>query len=366
MVLDEEFEMGSVGPDDDDEPGESTIAFIPKQQQQQSSTEAQVVNAIASSRRLSNAFDVMENDTKLSYLIEDILPDSGLIYFGGLSGTGKTILAIQLVADIILGRPCMTWRLGDAVTDDIKTIMFSLEMNELELGERLRHMYPNLTDDQKKVFQERFITYSEPAPFKLWEPAHQVEFMRTCQASGAKIQLIDSASVSFGEELTNQAQVNKSLDFLRMIRARFNWAQVIVCHTRKPPPGIASNPAEVTLNELFGHSGVAQSASSIIIMMEDEKQRKQIISDGVDQRKIEKKVHIINCKTRFGANGGAFIAHLTAKNDVDAGEPLMFRRNAIPIEMTDEQRKKLSKKKGPDLKSLMADTDWGSALDGDE
>lgn len=351
--------MGAVGPDDD-EPGE---AFIPHQQ---SSPETEVIKAIASPRRLSNALDVMNDDTKLSYIVEGILPNSGLLYVGGISGSGKTILALQLVADIINGRPCMTWPLGDAATDALKAIVFSLEMNEPELGQRLRHMYPRLTDDEEKVFLDRFITYAEPAPFKLWETAHQWEFIQTVKASGAKIQLIDSASVSFGEELTNQAQVNKTLDFLRMVRAKYGWAQIIVCHTRKPPAGIASNPAEVTLNELFGHSGVAQSASSIIIMMEDEKQRKEVITKGLDGRTIEKKVHIVNCKARFSAHGGAFVAHLTSQDAVDKGEPLMFRRNAIPIAMTEEARRNINKKLEANLGSILADADFGSDLTGDE
>lgn len=355
--------MGSVGPDGEPE----FTGFIPKQAD---STENDIVKAIASPRRLSNALDVMENETKLAYLVDGILPDSGMMYIGGASGSGKTILAIQFAVDIIFGRPCMTWSLGEAIEGDEKAIIFSLEMNELELGERLRHMYPNLNDDEKKKLKERIITYAEPEIFKLWEPAHQLEFMRTVKASGAKIQIIDSASVSFAEELTNQAQVNKSIDFLRMVRAKFNWAMVIVAHTRKPDRNIASNPAEVTLNELFGHSGVAQSASSIIIMMEDEKQRKEIITKGIDGRTVEKRVHVVNCKARFGANGGAFVSLLTSKNDVDRGKPLMFRRHAHAIEMTDEQRKKARSAKAPSLKETIGDAfsgiDFGSDEDGIE
>lgn len=359
----EDFPMGSVGPDDVDSDNSVGATFIPNQQP---SPEAEIITRIASPRRLSNAWDVMNNDTKLAYIVDEILPDSGLLYVGGISGSGKTIFAIQLVAEIINGRPCMTWKLGESATDELKAIIFSLEMNELELGERLRHMYPNLNDEQQKIFIDKFVTYAEPEPFKLWEPAHQLEFIRTIKASGAKLILIDSASVSFGEELTNQAQVNKSIDFLRMIRAKFGWAMIIVCHTRKPPPGIASNPAEVTLNELFGHSGVSQSASSILILMEDEKQRREIVSKGIDGRTVEKKVHIINCKARFGANGGAFISTLSSKNAVDAGEPLMFRRKAIPIEMTDKQRQEINKSGKLDMKSVLGDIDFGSSVEDDE
>lgn len=369
-----EFMMGAVGPDDDEPSGNNVFPFskLPSQRNtdEKESQEQKIVASIASPRRLSNAIDVMENETRLSYIVQDILPNSGLIYIGGLSGTGKTILAIQLTADIINGRPCMTWQLGEAATSDMKAIIFSLEMNELELGERFRHMYPNLNDDERKAFQEKFITYAEPDPFKLWEPAHQLEFMRTIKASGATVVLIDSASVSFGEEMNNQAQVNKSIDFLRMIRASFNWAMIVVCHTRKPPAGIASNPEDVTINDLFGHSGVAQSASSIIVMMEDEKQRRETIKKGMDQKKVAKKVHVVNCKARFGANGGAFLATLTSKNDVDSGQPLMFRRKAIAIEMTDEQREAIRNAKTPGLSEALGDIfgsiDLGSPLGDDD
>lgn len=351
--------MGSVGPDD-----EEPEVFIPKQVVPP--TETSVAEKIASPRRLSNALDVMRNEVKLSYLYQDLLPDSGLLFVGGISASGKTILAIQMVVDLVNGRPCMTWRLGDAYHDGLKVIIFSLEMNELELGERLRHMYPDLNDDQEKIFFEKIITYAEPSPFKLWEPAHQLEWIRTVKASGAQIQLIDSASVSFGEELTNQAQVNKTIDFLRMVRAKYNWAQIIVCHTRKPDRTIASNPEDATLNELFGHSGVAQSASSILIMLEDETQRKDVVKRQLDKKTIEKKVHIVNAKARFGANGGAFPVHLTSQNDVLSGQPLMFRRNAIPIAMSDEQRRKINKSGKIKLDNVMSEVDWGSALDGDE
>jgi hypothetical protein len=140
---------------------------------------------------------------------------------------------------------------------------------------------------------------------------------------------------------------------------------IVVAHTRKPSMDMINNPENASIHELFGHSGVAQSASSIIIMLEDEDQRKKTIKSG-DAEKVEKLVHIVNAKARFGANSGAFKTFLTSKEAVDKGEPLMFRRNAIPIAMTDDQRRKINKSPALDLKNIMADTDFGSLLDGDE
>jgi hypothetical protein len=61
---------------------------------------------------------------------------------------------------------------------------------------------------------------------------------------------------------------------------------------------MVNSPETASLHELFGHSGVAQSASAIIIMLEDEKQRKATIKSG-DGTKVEKMVHIVNAKARL-------------------------------------------------------------------
>jgi hypothetical protein len=362
----EEFQMGSVGPDD--EPPEIETPFIPTPSPP---VDDQIVQKAKLSKEVGNRktmsfVDVLEDDEKLEFIIEDLLPDTGMMYIGGLSGTGKTILATQLLVDILLGRPTMTWRLGDAWHDQMSVGMLSLEMGKKQLQRRLNDMYPKLTDEERKILADRFAIYCEPEPFKLWDPIHAAELARMVKANGINVLLIDSASVSFAASLKDDAQVNESTNNLYMIRNRLNVAMIVVAHTRKPPAGIASNPEDVTLNELFGHSGVAQTGDSIVIMVEDEKQRKATIKSG-EEKKTEKLVHIINAKSRFGANAGAFKAYLTAKEAVEKGEPPMFKRNAIPIAMTEAQRAKASKPiPGADLKTIMGEADFGSLLDGDE
>lgn len=360
--------MGSVGPDDD----EPSFVFIPKQNNPEEDFKAQVkATTEAGLRRMRSALDVMEDEERLKFVIQDLLPDSGLMYVGGASGTGKTILAIQLAINIALGRPTMTWRLGDAWHENFKILILSLEMNSKELQLRLNHMYPTLSDEEKKAFDSRVLTYSEPEGFQLWNPVHIVDLIRMVKAERPDLILIDSASVSFGDELTNQKQVNETLKNLYMVRARMNLSMIVVAHTRKPSIEMINNPENASLHELFGHSGVAQSASSIILMLEDEEQRKMVAKKAKngDQDialETEKIVHIVNAKARFGANSGAFKAYLTSKQNVEKGEPLMFKRNAIPIAMTDEQRKNARKVQGPDLKSLMSEVNFGSVSDGDE
>lgn len=366
----EEFQMGSVGPDDEPSFEGFAEAFIPKQAEpvelsEEIKQEIQFVYTVGS-RKIKNLMEVIENDDRMEFVIEDLLPETGLTYVAGLSGTGKTILATQIVANLVLGQPTMTWQIGKNYKDKhLRTLLLSLEMNEKQLQIRSEHMFPNLTEEQKKLFRENFLTYTEPETFELWNMAHVLELAKIIKQCKVDVILIDSASVSFAEELTNQAQVNASVKNLYRLRSRLNVSMIIVAHTRKPPAGIASNPEDATLNELFGHSGVAQSADAIIIMMEDEKQRKVTVKSK-EPNKVEKLVHIINAKNRFGVNSGAFKSYLTAADNVAKGEPLMFRRNAIPIAMTDEARRKLNSTPGIDLASVMAETDFGSALDEDE
>ena len=359
----EEFQMGFVGPDDDDD---QSITFIPKQTSPKETLKNKIkVTEEAGLRKVTSVVDVMEDDEKLLMVIEDMLPDTGLMYVAGASGTGKTILAIQLVGNIVNGEPTMSWRLGPAVTDDFTALFLSLEMPKKELQLRLNHMYPNLTEEQRKRFMDRFLCYSEFESFELWNPVHQLDLIMLIKEYNPNLLLVDSASVSFATSLKNDEQVNASIQFLYMIRSRFNIAMVVVAHTRKPSMEMVNSPETASLHELFGHSGVAQSASAIVIMLEDEKQRKATIAAG-DGTKVEKMVHIVNAKARFGSNSGAFAAYLTSKENVDKGEPLMFRRNAIPIALTEEARRKLNKTAGADLKSLMAETDFGSLLDDDD
>lgn len=361
----EDFQMGSVGPDDEPD----SEIFIPKQVTPEQDLKNKVkLTEEAGLRKVTSVIDVMESDEKLAFVIEDILPDTGLMFVAGASGTGKTILAIQVAGDIINGKGTMSWRLGPARTDAFKVLFLSLEMNTKELQLRLQHIYPNLSDDERKAFLDRFLVYSEYEPFELWNPVHILDLVKLIKAFGVDMVLIDSASVSYATSLKNDEQVNESIKNLYMLRSRFNLSMIVVAHTRKPSIEMVNNPESASLHELFGHSGVAQSASSIIIMLEDEKQRKHIIksSEANAQNKSEKMVHIVNAKARFGANSGAFLSYLTSKDAVDKGEPLMFRRNAIPIEMTDEARAKANKSPELELGNIMSGFDFGTGLGDDE
>lgn len=364
------IKMGAIGPDDDDD-GPSIGSdhndidhAVEKVSPAIAEAETEVSKSLPN-RRVSTFTDTFRSENKLKFLIENVLPDHGIVFFGGISGTGKTILAIQVLVNLVMGRPTMSWYPVEDLPP-IKGMMLSLEMSGPEWQRRAHDMYPDLTPEEEKILGERFLLYSEPEPFKLWRDDHCADLIRLIMMNEVDVVLIDSASVSFAESLKdNEAQINKSLENLDTIRVRMQVCFIIVAHTRKPPSGESTSVENISINELFGHSGIAQHASSIFLLYEDEKHRRQTIKDG-NGDSTEKVVHIVNVKTRFGSSNHAFKAMLPSLEMTRKGSPLQFyRKVAGAIAMTHEQRKKI-KSDGTTLAEEMKKIDFSAFLDDED
>lgn len=366
----ENFKFGPVGPDGETE---TEVISVPKQalpiELPEEVQREIALNIALGDRKVTNARDIRLSENKAKYLIEGLLPSNGLMFLAGASGTGKSILAFQFANDLVQGRGTMSFQIGEHFKEkQIRVLIFSLEMNQDDLQIRLSHMHAPNTEEEDKLQSENYAIYCEPEPFELWNTAHVLEMTQIIKAVQPDLVIIDSASIAFAEDLTIASQVKASIAHIYKIRSRLNIAFIVVAHTRKPGQGIFSNPEETTLNELMGVANLGQAATGILIMVEDEDSRKATIKSGKAE-KTEKVVWLVNAKARFNANAGAFKTTLTSKEDVDAGEPLMFRRKAIPIEMTAEAKRDLRKTKldfGEAMKDAFEGIDFGNAMGGDE
>jgi RecA-family ATPase len=358
----DEFPVADMGPDDDGP------IFIPKQKTEidlPDEVKREIaLNIALGDRKVTNARDIRLSENKAKYLIEGLLPSNGLMFLAGASGTGKSILAFQFANDLVQGRPTMSFQIGEHFAEkQIRVLIFSLEMNQDDLQIRLTHMHAGNTEEEDKIQAENYAVYCEPEPFELWNTAHVLEMTKIIKTIEPDLVIIDSASIAFAEDLTIAAQVKASIANIYKIRSRLDVAFLVVAHTRKPGQGVINSPEETTLNELMGVAGLGQAATGILIMVEDDASRKATIKSG-DAEKAEKVVWLVNAKARFGANAGAFKTHLTSKADVDTGHPLMFKRNAIPIAMTDEQRRSVNKILQKE--NSLAGITFGIDLDDDE
>lgn len=335
--------------EDDDEVDEVVAKVSPTIAEGESALSLSLPN-----RRLYNVEEILETDEKIEYAIQGLLPTNGLMYVGARSGTGKSLLAIQMAVDLVLGRDTMTLKRGENLPQQ-RLIYFSLEMGKLEFKERFEDMYPNRTEEEKKLLRENLLVYCDPEPFRLWQDDHAADMVRL--ASRAKItgQVIDTASVSFGSTLTNQEEVNKTIENMYVLRNRIGFYQIIPCHTRKLQAGVVANLEDITVDEVFGHSGVAQSASSVLLMHTDKKK-----DSTKNLKEGEKIVWLMNPKARFAPEFAPFKMVLRT-------DPLQFRRDAIELPpMTPKQRQAAKSSNTSTMADAMKVIDFGNLVEEDD
>lgn len=273
-------------------------------------------------RKIENVLDIYDSEDKIDWVINNILHDTGLVYLAGESASGKTILAIQLTMDIINGRDTLRWKFNPEAREQ-KVLILSLEMNRLEFNKRLRDMYPNLSEEERKVMLDRLFVYCDAPAWELWNTLHVAELHHIVKEGGYTGVLIDSASVSFAPQPNDSESVNKSIKNLYGMRAELNVWNMVIVHTRKPDRGSKAKPGDGTMHDIMGHSGFAQSASTILLLEAHEQ----------ESSSKARKVEIKNAKNRFGLVGGdvVFPALIPSKESTSNGIPLQFMTNVPHI-----------------------------------
>jgi hypothetical protein len=339
----------SLDDEDDDEVDEVVAKVSPTIAENESSLSMSLPN-----RRLYNVEEILESDEKIEYAVQGLLPTNGLMYLGARSGTGKSLLAIQMAVDLVLGRDTMTLKRGENLPQQ-RLIYFSLEMGKTEFKERFEAMYPNRTEEEKKLLRENLLVYCDPEPFRLWLDDHAADMVRLASRAHITGQIIDTASVSFGSTLTNQEEVNKTIENMYVLRNRIGFYQIIPCHTRKLQAGVVANLEDITVDEIFGHSGVAQSASSVLLMHTDKKK-----DSTKNLKEGEKVVWLMNPKTRFAPEFAPFKMVLRT-------DPLQFRRDAIELPpMTPKQRQAAKSSNTSTMADAMKVIDFGNLVEEDD
>lgn len=277
--------------------------------------------ATSPKRRLQGFSTLRNSSERMKFVIEDILPDTGLLYWAGESASGKTILAIQSAIDMVMRRNTLRWKFNEEIRQQ-KILFLSLEMNSFEVTERINAMYPKMSKDDDDFLEEHFQVYSDFEPFNMWNTLHVAELNHIVKEGRFTGILIDSASVSFADQPNNAEQINTSIKNLYGMRAeRGIWNSVIV-HTRKPDGKANKKPGEGTMHDIMGHSGFAQSASTIMLLE----------PHPFDDTKpgAARKIEITNAKNRYGLSGSdiRFPAIIPSKKSVvEDGIPLHFMAN---------------------------------------
>ena len=251
------------------------------------------VTVLADELKLHDWDEVVEYVDSTEWIIPGILPAKGKLFIVGRSGSGKTTLALGLTSHLALSKKHLDW---EGTSAEPKKILFlSLEMLIESLTEFYGKLNLNFTPAEQAMLKKNFKTYASPEKVKFYKPESPImgKFLRTLENHKPDVILVDSASFSLASNLSNQEEITKSIETLDQIQDRYDCSFVFIHHSRKEPPNHGYKEAD--LDDVFGSTFIAASASSIISL----KQSK-------DYSESNKMMEVRYLKSRFTGDNTGF------------------------------------------------------------
>ena len=186
------------------------------------------------------------------YLIDPYLPRGMLSILGGVSGAGKTSLALDITAAVSRGE-----RLGfeeeEEAPGEVCTPgkVFYLTA-ENDANKVLRPRLERLGADLDRVFLQAGASFTMREPL-LWD---------LCRAYRPDLLVFDpiQSFLGPGVQMNRAEQVRPIMDQLIALAKELDMAVLLISHMSKPGPGVSS-----ALDRLLGSSDFRNSARSILI-----------------------------------------------------------------------------------------------------
>lgn len=213
------------------------------------------------------------DDTK--WLIDGLLPETGLMYIAAPSESGKTLLATEMCIRLAIGESIFNWK--SETGEPLRILFLSLEMPKEELKQHWVDKLPNLSDVQQELLEKNFHTYAEPDLVRFYDLGDLQNLVTTIERIKPHIVLVDSATVALSKNLLDFEGVQSSLSRLYILRNKLKFAMIVIAHTRKNPP--AHGLKEAALDDLFGSQAIAASASSVIGLRRDIEKKPELVID---------------------------------------------------------------------------------------
>lgn len=248
----------------------------------------------------------IRNTDTTKYLIEGLLPETGLALFAGPSGVGKTLLTLDMARELVLGRSKFDWK--SELGEQMRLLHISLEMPEGELKEFVEPAVP-VSEEEQAILEKNFRIYAEPEIIRFYkrDSTEVIKLVRFIDYFKPHLITLDSATVGLAKDLLSSSEVQESLNFLSWLRSKFKCAMWIIAHTRKDPP--RHGYKEKDLDDLFGVMNLAAAASAVIGIQKIEEDPKNSIQG---EKPLD--VNISCLKARFKSTSSTFQARLDPKN----------------------------------------------------
>lgn len=188
------------------------------------------------------------------YLVEPYLPRGMLSILGGVSGVGKTSLALDIAAALTAGRP-----LGFELPE------------EGEQRKKCTVIYLTAENDPNKVLRPRAEAMGADLDQLYFQSGANLcmndeVLFDICRAYQPDLLVFDPIQSYLGQgvQMNRAEQVRPLMDRLNALAKELDMAVLLISHMSKPGPGVCS-----ALDRLLGSSDFRNAARSILIVGRD-------------------------------------------------------------------------------------------------
>lgn len=244
----------------------------------------------------------------VEWIIPGLLHNSSNMFIVGKAGSLKTALATELGANLALNRSMLSW---DIKSERPLTMMlWSLEMHGPEVKERQKAMVERYTSEELEQLEEHFKIYSDFYSMRLFDPVEALAFKEAVLDTKPDGIILDSASMAYSPNMSDEENVKKSVRFLQGLRHQHNFFSITIHHPRKDPAGVKNQ--KMALNDLFGSQTLENSATTVIGMSKREKK----------EESEPQRIDLIHLKTRFSEDPADYVIQLN-KEDFTFSRPVI-------------------------------------------
>lgn len=162
----------------------------------------------------------------IKYIVQDIIPEGGLVYVCGSSGSFKTFFLIYTALSCLKGSKI----LNEFETKKCRVLYIDEENRERRMKERILHLSNGLNMDLEELCDFKLWICEN---FKLGDPENLEQVKKEIEDFNPELIIVDSISKVFRGEENNVNHVKLIYDWIKptIIKNEVTW--VFIHHTRK-------------------------------------------------------------------------------------------------------------------------------------
>jgi 5S rRNA maturation endonuclease (ribonuclease M5) len=168
-----------------------------------------------------------DQPTRPCLIGNQILPDGGCCFLGGLPKVGKSLLAVQMGVELALGRAFLD---EYAVPGPLKVVYLQGEMSKDQMRARLRQMCGGLTPAELAQLNVNFLP-TVARSVSLDDPEQRGRLIDDLeQYEGLRVLVVDPLIMFHGQNENDASEMKRVLDGFDWLKDRLGVALVVVHH----------------------------------------------------------------------------------------------------------------------------------------